>query len=242
MRRGDVVLRPAEPWSRNLVALLQHLEREGFAGSPRPVGAGFATDGREALRFVEGAVHPEPWTDEGVHAVGVLLRRFHDASRGFVPAPGAAWRPWFGRRLGGGPRLVGHCDTGPWNVVARDDLPVAFIDWEVAGPVDPLVDLAQTAWLNAQLFGDVVADRVGLGDVHTRARQLRLLVEGYGLPRTGRATLLDLVVEVATLDAARQPEEVGVSAATTAWAVEWRTASVEWMVRHRGELTNALTG
>ncbi|MGZ4433218.1 MAG: hypothetical protein ACXVW7_06265 [Trebonia sp.] len=36
-------------------------------------------------------------------------------------------------------------------------MPVALIDWETAGPVDPLVELAQLAWLNAKLHDDVVA-------------------------------------------------------------------------------------
>ena len=41
--------------------------------------------------------------------------------------------------------------------MARDGLPVALIDWETAGPVDPLVELAQLCWLNAKLHDDIVA-------------------------------------------------------------------------------------
>jgi len=33
---------------------------------------------------------------------------------------------------------------------------VALIDGELAGPVDPLVELAQACWLNAKLDDDVV--------------------------------------------------------------------------------------
>jgi aminoglycoside phosphotransferase (APT) family kinase protein len=35
--------------------------------------------------------------------------------------------------------------------------PVAFINWETAGPVDPLVELAQLTWLNAKLHDDILA-------------------------------------------------------------------------------------
>jgi aminoglycoside phosphotransferase (APT) family kinase protein len=50
----------------------------------------------------------------------------------------------------------------PWNIVARDGMPVALIDWEFAGPVDPLVELAQAAWLNAKLHDDLVAQIAGI--------------------------------------------------------------------------------
>lgn len=246
-RRGEVVLRPAAPWSPSTVALLRHLEQVGFAGSPRPVGSGFAADGREAVTYIPGAfVHPHAWTDDGVAAVGDLLRRLHEAVTGFAAPPGAVWQPWFGRALGQGPRVVGHCDTGPWNVVAREGAPVALIDWEVAGPVDPLVELAQAAWLNAQLMGDAVAEAVGLGTADDRARQLRLLVDAYGLPRAEREHLLELMVQVAVTDAVVQAEEAGVTPTSTdptpLWAMAWRTASAEWMLRHRRLLLNALLG
>jgi Phosphotransferase enzyme family len=44
--------------------------------------------------------------------------------------------------------IISHRDTGPWNTVARDGLPVAFIDWVTAGPADLLDEIAATAWLN----------------------------------------------------------------------------------------------
>ena len=72
---------------------------------------------------------------------------------------------------------------GPWNVVAQGGIPVAFIDWEFAGPVDALWELAETAWLNAQLHDDDIAERVGLPPAARRGQQVRLLLDAYGLPR-----------------------------------------------------------
>ncbi|WP_432541949.1 phosphotransferase [Kineococcus sp. SYSU DK002] len=244
-RRGDVVLRPAAPWSAGITALLQHLRDAGFDGSPRPVGDGFAPDGREAVTFVPGDVlHPRPWSDEAITAVGDLLRRLHRAVEGFTPPAGAVWQPWFGRTLGRGPRIVSHCDTGPWNVLSRDGLPVALVDWEFAGPVDPMVELAQAAWLNAQLTGDRVAELQGNGSVADRARQLRLFLDGYGLPRDRRPELLELVVEVAVADAKTQADEAGVTPTSTdpapLWAMTWRIDSAEWVLRHRRTLLEAL--
>lgn len=86
-------------------------------------------------------------------ALGRMLKELHQATASFVPPADAVWRPWFGRRLGQ-PSIIGHCDTGAWNIIARDGMPMALIDWEEAGPVDPLVELAQACWLNALLFDD----------------------------------------------------------------------------------------
>ncbi|GAB3459553.1 aminoglycoside phosphotransferase family protein [Kineococcus endophyticus] len=240
-RRGDVVLRPATPWSQAVIALLHHLAERGFAGAPRPVGTGFAADGREAVEFVPGEVlAPAPWADEAVGGVGVALRGLHRAVADFEPPAGARWQPWFVRELGRGPRVVGHGDTGPWNWVSRAGFPVALVDWEAAGPVDPLVELAQAGWLNCQLVGDVVAERQGLGSPLQRARQLRQLLDGYGLPLARREELVELLVEVAVADAAAQADEAHVRPESTdpepLWALAWRTDSARWILRHRALL------
>jgi len=90
------------------------------------------------------------WNDEGVAEVGGLLRLLHRATSTFAPPVDAYWQPWFGRELPGSEPVISHCDLGPWNIIARDGLPVAFVDWEFVGPVDARWDLAHTAWLNAQ--------------------------------------------------------------------------------------------
>ena len=144
LRDDGVVLREAGPWSATVLALLRHFERVGFEGAPTVVGSGFADDGREMLSFVPGASpQPHAWSDEAVPDVGALLRDAHDASRSFEPPADAVWHPWFGRGLAGGAPVIGHCDTGPWNVIARDGRQVAIIDWELAGPVDATWDLAR---------------------------------------------------------------------------------------------------
>ena len=149
--RDGVVLRKAGPWSATTTALLRHLEEVGFMAAPRVVGRGMADDGREMLTFVPGeSPQPHRWNDEGVAEVGGLLRLLHRATSTFAPPVDAYWQPWFGRELPGSEPVISHCDLGPWNIIARDGLPVAFVDWEFVGPVDARWDLAHTAWLNAQ--------------------------------------------------------------------------------------------
>src|SRR5215217_3578672 len=146
-RIGDTVHRQTGPWAPAVHALLRHLQAEGFGGAPRVIGTGFDAEGRETLSYLPGAsLHPGPWPDDAMFNLGRMLADFHRASASFVPPADAIWRPWFGRTLGTSPRIIGHGDLGDWNIIAQNGQPTGFIDWEQAGPVDPLVELAQLCW------------------------------------------------------------------------------------------------
>lgn len=54
-------------------------------------------------------------------------------------------------------------------------MPVAMVDWEYAGPVDPLVELARVCWLFPQLHDDDLAEMYDLPSLTIRAKQVRLL-------------------------------------------------------------------
>lgn len=244
-RRGDHVLRQTGPWAPTVHALLRHLEEVGFAGCPRVIGSGFDERGREVVSFLRGDfVHPRAWTEEAFPRLGQLLRDLHAATSSFVVPSNAIWREWHGRRLGTASGAIGHCDTGPWNIVAQKGIPFALIDWEVAGPVDPEYDLAQMCWLNAQLHDDDVAERQGLPSLQDRARHLRLIVDGYELPPAQRAGLVDKIIEFAVQDAAAQAMEAEVTPESqdpeALWGITWRTKSAAWMLRHRPVLESAL--
>ena len=246
-RRGDVLIREAGPWTPSVHALLRHLEEAGFPFSPRVVGSGFDDQGRETLQYIEGTfMQPGPWSLEGVAAVGELVRDLHEATASFQPPADAVWWPWFGRPLGSSNKVIGHCDTAPWNIVTRDGMPVGLIDWERAGPVDPLVELAEACWLNAKLHDDMVAELEGLPPFEERARQLRAMVDGYGLPAGERVAFVDLMIQFAIHDAAAQADEADVTPETTSggpdliWGLSWRARSAAWLTRHRDALIEAL--
>jgi Ser/Thr protein kinase RdoA (MazF antagonist) len=133
---------------------LRHLASAGFEGSPRVLATG---DGWEELTYIEGEVAFDPdWqpgrgnrlppqarTDRALAGAGRLLRALHEAAAGFEPAV-TTYRFHPHPPLPG--EVVSHGDLGPWNTVYRDGVPVAFIDWDGAEPVEPVADLAAAAW------------------------------------------------------------------------------------------------
>ncbi|MEZ5226306.1 MAG: phosphotransferase [Acidimicrobiales bacterium] len=192
---------------------------------------------------------PAPWTREAIGQIGHTLRRLHDIAASFDPGPDPRWRASFARDLPEARPVLGHGDLGPWNIIAREGMTVAFIDWDNAGPVDALWELAQAGWLNAQLHDDDVAERNNLGSPAERIAQLVTFLDGYGLERAARPALVDMMIEFA-IRSAREEAVVGRIGPDTPspdlegfpvlWAITWRTRAAAWMLDHRSQLLAAL--
>jgi thiamine kinase-like enzyme len=110
---------------------------------------GIDEDGRERLVFIDGEVPVAPypdWSQSGAALASIarLLRGLHDAARGFDPR-GLTWNDALADPAGG--TLVCHNDVEPSNVVFRDGIAVALLDFEFAAPGRPVYDLAQLARL-----------------------------------------------------------------------------------------------
>jgi len=218
-RDSATVRRAAGPWTPTIRALLQHLENVGFTGSPRVVGDGPDSHGNEVLTFVEGAIqHPRPWTPDGINDVGRLLRQLHEATASFVPPPAARWQPWYFHSEGPD-AVIGHCDTGPWHIVARDGSPMAFIDWTLAGPIERRVEVA----------------------ARSRAELVRHFLDGYEVPRAQRDDLVDEMIEFTIRDCAWEAR-IGPDSADPGplWSLAWRARSADWMLRNRSLLRRAV--
>jgi thiamine kinase-like enzyme len=227
-----------------VIDLLVHLESRGVEGVQRVEGSGFDESGNEALRYVEGELeHPGPMKRESAAAVASILRTLHEATTTYEPPPGAAWQSWFGRDLGK-PSVIGHCDAAPWNVIVKQEGAVVLVDWECAGPVDPLVDLAHACWLCANLYSDDIAAMNDLPPLEVRAGTLKAMVDTYGLNGPGRGDLVRLMIDVAIYSVAADADEYAVTVDTqqsnALWGMAWRSRSAAWMLRHRSVLEDAV--
>ncbi|WP_248927045.1 aminoglycoside phosphotransferase family protein [Paenibacillus hamazuiensis] len=243
IRKDGVVLRPSGPWTPHVHSLLRHLRKAGIEFVPAVIGSGLDNEGRETVSYMEGEfVHPGPWSDEGIVEVGKMLRRLHDASASFAPAADAVWKPWFLREPGDSKRVFSHGDVAPWNMVTQKGMPFALIDWEYAGPVDPLAELARVCWLFPQLHDDDVAEMVGLPSPDVRARQVRLLADAYGASSLQRRKLYELILEVVVRETAEEAVELRATPESRGplWGLAWRARAAAWILRHRTLLLQAL--
>jgi RimJ/RimL family protein N-acetyltransferase len=200
VRIGDTVRRPLRPFSLTVQAYLAHLRDAGFAGAPLPLGVD--EQGREVLSYVPGDVPryplpPETAGDDVLVALARLIRALHEASAGWEPPPGAVW--------GGSPanpirpvsdsELVTHCDYYPGNVVFRDGLPAALIDFDLAHPTTRLYDLANALWYWAP-FRDPQDRSPALTDADIPHR-VAVFADAYGMTARQRADLAPFAVDLA---------------------------------------------
>ena len=243
MRRGHCVLRNSGPWSKSVQALLLHLEKVGFSAAPRVIDSGFDSSGQEVVSYIEGEiVHPYAWRDNAISEVGRLLRRLHEATSSFNASAELTWKPWFLRDLGGPRRVISHGDFAPWNMVTRAGFPIALIDWEYAGPIDPIIELSRVCWLFAQLHDDDVAHFYGLPSTRVRAQQVRLLADAYGASAEDRALMASRMVEIAIHETADEAIERKITPESEGpqWGFAWKARSAAWMLRNRSFLEEAL--
>jgi len=241
-RMGDTIRRTRGPWSDTTAALLQHLERKGFAASPRHLGVDEL--GRDVLSVVPGTPIPALQGDNQLVQVAMLMRAFHDATADFVEPPDACWRvrP---SPAGGDARII-HRDVAPWNLLESGGVITGLVDWDLAGPGRLITDFAYLTWHFVPLHGELTGDGTSGPPVTDRPRRLRLLADSYGLTGPERRSLLSEVAAMEVRQAAWVADRA--LAGDQALAGLWRSGrfteaigrSLSWLAEHRDGLEAAL--
>jgi hypothetical protein len=178
-------------------ALLLYVRSSGFHGVPEPLALDL--DGDERLTYIPGDVAFPPFpswslTDRVLGSTVRLLRRFHDATVGFVAPDGATWSSEMADPDAFGPGagdVICHNDVCPENVVFRDGEAVAFLDFDFAAPGSRLFDLARLALMTVPIDAPEDAARTGRGGLDPFVR-LRVVADAYGLA-PGREALVNVL-------------------------------------------------
>ncbi|MFF5172081.1 phosphotransferase [Micromonospora sp. NPDC000089] len=241
VRVGDTVRRTLPANAAFVTALLEHLATTGLDLAPRHLGVD--ERGRQVLGHLDGRVpwrdteDPSFFSDAALTRLAELIRALHDACAG--------------SDLAGDAETVCHRDLSPKNTVYRDSpagpLPVAFLDWDLAGPGRRITDVAFAGWHWAALGAG--ADPAELG------RRCRLLCDGYdaadpGAPlRAGlpRADLLEVMLDQIEgtwrgIAAGADRDEPGMRRLRAAGVVERVRGWHEWLLANRPTVDTALRG
>ncbi|GAB3536180.1 phosphotransferase [Arthrobacter tecti] len=219
-RIGNSVHRPARPHTATIHAFLTHLHERGFTSAPMPHG--YDKLGREVLSYVEGDVPMEPlpaWAvgDQQLAELARLIRRAHDAAVGWSPPSDAVFGTIPGPPQPGleplfvEPELIAHQDYCPGNVVFRDGMPAALIDFDLARPTTRVADAVNALYWWTPLCHP--RDRSpALAGVDV-ARRVRLFTDAYGMNELQRSQVVEVALRrqrnsAITMKAAAQTDPV----------------------------------
>ncbi|WP_405090530.1 aminoglycoside phosphotransferase family protein [Micromonospora sp. NBC_01392] len=234
VRVGDTVRRTRPANADFVAALLVHLA--STAPGIAPAYLGVDEQGRQVLSHIDGVVpwrdreEPAFFADAALTGLAGLVRALHDACAG--------------TGLAGGAETVCHRDLSPKNTVYRagpaGPVPVALLDWDLAGPGRRIDDVAFAGWHWGTLGGD--ADPAELG------RRCRLLCDAYEGPAGGLLPRAELVTvmwdQIGTtwrgIDAGADRDEPGMRRLRAAGAVETVRGWHDWLHRHRRAVSAAL--
>lgn len=173
-------------WTPAVHHLLAHLHDSGFAESPRVVG--FDDEGREMLSFIAG----DSGRDAGSRVsnpnalanFAALLRRFHDAVRGYEPPHDADWA--LPATVDAPDTGVCHGDFAPWNVVWSGDEPIGILDFDLAHPAPFAHDVAYALAYSVPFRDDATTRRMlGVDEVPDRRLRVEVFAEAYGASISG---------------------------------------------------------
>lgn len=219
VRSGPHVLRPANAHSASILRFLSQLEAAGYRAAPSP--AGLEPDGRERLQFISGdiAVPPYPdWaqSDEALESTAVLIRGLHDTSAR-IDTSSFTWSTEMADPKGG--PVICHNDVCLENVVFREGLAVALLDFDFAAPGRRTFDLAAFARMCVPIDDDTSSAKLGWHP-SDRPRRLRLVCDAYGLDEHGRGEMLQSLSKSIALggEFVRRRAEAGEPGFVKMWA------------------------
>jgi hypothetical protein len=237
---GAVVRRPAQPWTPTVHAFLCHLRAAGLDCVPEPLGIDGA---QETLSYLPGASGRDGWfaqhSAQGLRSAAYLLRRVHDASRGWTPPADAVWAA---PPVAGVDLVVCHGDPGPWNFVWDGSEAVGLIDWDFVHPGPRLDDVAYALrWFAPARSDEHALDWHHFPQVPDRRTRIHEFLDAYGdlkgldPSRNGLAEAIARRME-ATIRIGRALADAGVEPQRT-WATEGHfeeeAEEVRWVRDHR---------
>jgi Ser/Thr protein kinase RdoA (MazF antagonist) len=128
-----------------------------------------------------------------------MIRALHEAAASWTPPPDAVWGGLPGTGRIGLPdpdaELVSHRDYCQGNVVFRDGLPAALIDFDLARPTTRLYDIANALWYWAPLRDP--RDRAPAFADADIPHRVAVFADAYGMTARHRAELAPFAVDMA---------------------------------------------
>ena len=181
VRVGNTVRRNQTAASASIHRLLNFLQDNGFDACPKFLGVDEKS--REVLSFIPGATDfpTDLWTNNVyLLSAAEMLKKFHAITANFVHSEADAWLKEGDVSKPG--TVICHNDFAPYNFVFGDQSIIAVIDFDLAGPGDPLTELAYAAhWMVPVSFSAPELQPMSKADIDNGSVRLKQFCRTYGV-------------------------------------------------------------
>ncbi|WP_238882635.1 aminoglycoside phosphotransferase family protein [Clostridium sp. YIM B02551] len=194
VRKGNAVHRSTN-WIPFVHELLIYLEKQEFEGAPRFLG--IDDKGREVLSFIPGEVpgdyypdfKPYIWSDNSLIKSAELLRNYHNAVKCFkVSSTETKFEVKLPAINSWEDEVICHNDAAPYNIVYKDEEPIALIDFDLAAPGPRIWDIVYMLYTSIPLASFSIDYNTGesvpyIRESHRveRKRRIHLFFNAYGM-------------------------------------------------------------
>jgi len=228
--KNNMVIRPINKWSKSIHLLMKHFHDNGL-----PVPKIIKVDEQfEYIEYINGntVIHNYPckWDNNIFYEIGIFVKKLHNVAKKFKFNDEMLWKPNYTRHLGN-PKIYSHCDLNPINFIFENNKIIGLIDWENAGPIDPLIELANVCWWFAQLFDDDLYKPFIFPSVKERSEQIKLILDAYGLNKNERKIYFEKLLELIITETAYDSiyRNVKIDTIGNLWDLAWRSRSLYWI-------------
>jgi len=223
-KEGNIIIKPIKYSIKNVHLLLHHLYNDGL-----PVPQVIKVDENfEYLEYIDGEViYHRQWSNEMLFEIANLVKLIHNSAQTFKYSDSIEWPPNYLRELGD-LKICSHGDITPWNIVTKGNKIAGLIDWECAGPICPIVELARVCWVflpsldnNSEEFNII------------RAEQIRMMIDTYGLEKFDRNKFFDTMIDTIIYDTKNAVRNVTHDTVGKLWGIAWRNKNLCWMWQNK---------
>lgn len=187
----NTVVRPANPWTKNVHGFLAYLKNKQIDFVPTPIAF---SDSEEIVSFMDGAVYNEPLpemmlTDEMIISAARLLRQFHEAGSSYLSSL-TGQEVWM-LDSAAQPEVMCHGDFAPYNVTIMDGVAKNLFDFDTLHPGSRLEDISYAVYRWVPFYSTT---EEGALEERQQLERLRLFLDTYDLSMAERERLPEAMI------------------------------------------------
>lgn len=198
---------PLESWSGSVHLIMNYYRNLGV---PVPKIL-FSAPTETIVEYIDGySLDMQKDINENqIYLVFSLIKQMHSNALKLGWTKSLVFQDNYIRTIGGS-KILSHCDITPENVIFKGDSLTGIIDWELAGPINPLVEFCKSCWLFSKYTS-------------SREQSILYMMDIYGLKLSQKRYIYNTIKSIIVESLKQIP-----TIKKNQKAIEWRKNDIVW--------------